>query len=164
MVKDVSIEITQKCINNCLHCSSCSTYVTSTMISYEKMKEIVDDLYVIGVERICLSGGEPFIHPQLLEIVGYISDKGIIVDIYSSGIIGSPQKPTPISNAMLKKLKVMGLHSIIFNMPAADETTYDYLTQSTNHFPVLIRSVERAPSSGLPVEIVYLKLYLLPSA
>lgn len=29
MIKDVSFEITKRCLNNCLHCSSCSTSMLS---------------------------------------------------------------------------------------------------------------------------------------
>ena len=141
MIKDVSIEIIQKCLNNCLHCSSCSTSKSTAILSKNDVAKVVDGLCTLGVQRICLSGGEPFLHPDVSEIIGYISQKGIIIDVYSCGILGNEDAPTALSLTYLKKLKSVGLKSIIFNMPSASEKTYDFITKTTGHFSLLIESV-----------------------
>ena len=75
MIKDISFEITQKCLNNCLHCSSCSDNYCNRQINYETICKTVDSMPGIGVKRVCLSGGEPFLHPDLEKVVAYIKNK-----------------------------------------------------------------------------------------
>lgn len=87
MIKDVSIEVTQKCVNRCIHCSSCSTEKCTMMLQLDTLRRVIQGLHRLKVERVCLSGGEPFLHPDIVEIVKQISDSNIIVDIYSCGIV-----------------------------------------------------------------------------
>lgn len=158
MIKDASIEIIQKCLNRCLHCSSCSTSKSTAILSKDIIKEVVDGLCTLGTQRICLSGGEPFLHPNVLEIIEYISKKGIIVDVYSCGILGNENSPTAISLALLKSLKTVGLRSIIFNLPSASEKTYNLITQTTDHFPLLMESIKNAVAANVIAEIHFVPM------
>lgn len=67
-MKHVSIEILRKCPNNCMHCSSDSgPKKDDFIIKYEEIKEVFDGLSEIGVEAVSISGGEPFLHQDLLK-------------------------------------------------------------------------------------------------
>ena len=130
MIKDVSIEITQKCVNRCIHCSSCSTEERTIMLQLDTLRRVIQGLRRLKVERVCLSGGEPFLHPDIVEIVKQISDSNIIVDIYSCGIIKDSGEAKPLSLALLSTMKKVGLRSLLFNLQSANENTYDTVTQS----------------------------------
>lgn len=160
MIKDVSIEIIQKCLNRCLHCSSCSTSKSTAMLSINVVKKVVEGLCALGVQRICLSGGEPFLHPEISEIIEFISQKGIIVDVYSCGIIGNEDDPTSLPLPLLKKLKSIGLRSIIFNMPSASGNTYNLITQTTGHFDLLIESITNTVAANVFAEIHFVPMSL----
>ena len=86
-LNEISIEITQQCPNHCIHCSSFSTWHTNMMMPWPKLREVIDDAVTLGAKTICLSGGEPFLHPNIIDIVKYIHEKGCSCFIYSSGII-----------------------------------------------------------------------------
>ena len=101
MIKDVSIEITQKCVNRCIHCSSCSTEECTMMLQLDTLRRVIQGLHRLKVERVCLSGGEPFLHPDIVEIVKQISDSNIIVDIYSCGIVKDAGEAKPLSLELL---------------------------------------------------------------
>lgn len=88
MLNDISLEILQKCLNNCLYCSSNSCHNSKTILRLDTIKRIVDDVVFLGAKRLCLSGGEPFLHPNIVEVIEYAAQKGLIVDVYSSGIVG----------------------------------------------------------------------------
>ena len=66
MIKDVSIELIQKCVNHCIHCSSCSTEESVAMLDIDTMRRVIRTLQGLKVERVCLSGGEPFQRPPCL--------------------------------------------------------------------------------------------------
>lgn len=158
MIKDVSIEITQKCLNHCIHCSSCSSEECTMMLQLDTLRRVIKGLQRLEVERVCLSGGEPFLHPDIIEIVKRISDCNIIVDIYSSGIIKDKEGPKPLSLELLTTIKKVGARSLIFNLQSANENTYDTITQSKGHFPLLCESISNAIKCGIRTEIHFVPM------
>lgn len=87
MVKDLCFEIIDKCANQCKFCSSNSCYEKNTIISFEDFKRVID--YFIsegGIGELSLSGGEPFLHPDLFKMVEYSKSFGIRTVIFTSGI------------------------------------------------------------------------------
>lgn len=158
MIKDVSIEIIQKCPNNCIHCSSCSTKNSSMMLPLDIIKHLIRGLSKLEVERICLSGGEPFLHPNLLEIVKQISEHHIIVDIYTCGVIFNADKSSSLPLETLTYMKQAGLRTLLFNFPSVHESTYDLITQSKGHFPLLLESIKNCVSAGIRAEIHFVPM------
>lgn len=86
MLKEISIEIIRKCPNNCLHCSSFSNKNCSEIIPYELFKKVVSGAKNLGLKTVCFSGGEPFLHPDIIEMIEYVYDIGLDSYVYSSGI------------------------------------------------------------------------------
>jgi MoaA/NifB/PqqE/SkfB family radical SAM enzyme len=85
-LEELSLEITQKCNNHCIFCYSESHRNCNNELSFDKIKEIIDDAVKLGVKRINLSGGEPFLHPNIYEIMNYIKSKTKAkLHIYTSG-------------------------------------------------------------------------------
>ena len=158
MIKDVSIELIQKCVNQCIHCSSCSTEGSVAMLDLDTMRRVIRTLQGPKVERVCLSGGEPFLHPDLSEIVRQIVGCGMTVDIYSCGIRKEAGTPEPLSVERLSLMKDAGLRSLLFNVQSVDEPTYDRITQSKGHFPLLRMSITNAIACGIRTEIHFVPM------
>ena len=75
MVKDLCFEIIESCPNNCKFCSSNSSQEKTTIITLEQFKRTV--MHFInqgGIEEISISGGEPFLHPDLFEMVKFCKE------------------------------------------------------------------------------------------
>lgn len=137
MLNDISLEILQKCLNNCLYCSSNSCHNSKTILRLDTIKRIVDDVVFLGAKRLCLSGGEPFLHPNIVEVIEYAAQKGLIVDVYSSGIVGERNLEKSISKEMLGKCKQSGLNRIMFNVQAADPEVYDTIMNTKGKYDLL---------------------------
>lgn len=158
MIKDVSIELIQKCVNRCIHCSSCSTEDSVAMLDLDTMCRVIRTLERLKVERVCLSGGEPFLHPDLPTIVRQIAGCGMTVDIYSCGIRKETGTPEPLSIEQLSLMKDAGLRSLLFNVQSVDEPTYDRITQSKGHFSLLRKSITNAIACGIRTEIHFVPM------
>lgn len=159
MVQDVSIEIIKKCPNKCIYCSTISDIDSKILLTYEKVKEIVDDLEKTGIERICLSGGEPFLHLNIIDIVKYICAKNIRVDIYSSGIVcDESQQNSSLDKKLLQQLYDFGLKRIMFNMQALDEDVYDEIMNTKGNFKFLLQSIKSAQEVGIETEIHFVPM------
>lgn len=66
MLKDLCFEVIQTCPNKCKFCSSNSSKEKKTIITLETFKRVVNYFINHGrIEEISISGGEPFLHPDL---------------------------------------------------------------------------------------------------
>lgn len=160
MIKDISFEITQKCLNNCLHCSSCSNKQCEQQIDFETICKTVDDMPKLGVQRVCLSGGEPFLHEDLENIVSHIKNLGMEVNIYSSGIVETNGDITSISLQKFQTLKRLGLSKVMFNVQSSKEKTYDKITGTEGRFSKLKESIHNAVNAEIYTEIHFVPMKL----
>lgn len=97
MLKDLCFEVIQTCPNKCKFCSSNSSQNKQTIITLEQFKRTV--MYFInqgGIEELSISGGEPFLHPDLFEMVEFCKNKGIRTVIFTSGIKRATETPSEI--------------------------------------------------------------------
>lgn len=158
MLNDVSLEIIQKCLNNCVHCSSNSCCNSKTILELSLIETVIDDIVHMGAVRLCLSGGEPFLHPDIVDIVQYAVSNGLKVDIYSSGIVGESGNEHPIGKDILYKCKKIGLNRIMFNLQAAQSEIYDAIMQTENNFEKVIESIKRTQECGIQTEIHFVPM------
>lgn len=158
MIEDVSFEILSKCSNNCVHCSSCSTFHSQDIFSLQKIQQIVSELSKLCVKRICLSGGEPFLHPDLLDIVKDIASRGIICDIYTAGVLRSGNEYSSIPKDIFSQLKSAGLHRLMFNMQAITEKNYNMIMGTMGCQKHLIESIDNAVACGIETEIHFVPM------
>ena len=86
MLSEISIEILQRCPNRCIYCSSHSNPQATHIIPFEIIKNVIDDAKSLGCKTVCLSGGEPFLHPHILDIISYIAKQQLTCYVYTSGI------------------------------------------------------------------------------
>jgi len=126
--------------------------------SYDKILDIVDQLVKLPVKRICLSGGEPFLRPDLPDIVEAITKNGISCDIYSSGAIKDASGVSAIPEDVLIKLKENRLNRIMFNMQAYDEAKYDFITGTKGQQPYLFTSIRNAVKNDVDTEIHFVPM------
>ena len=110
MVKDLCFEIIEKCPNNCRFCSSNSNIHKQKIISYTDFKRVID--YFVqqgGIEELSLSGGEPFLHPNIKEMICYAKSLGIRTVVFTSGIKRnqgiSPEQIEQLQNEQEQKIK-----------------------------------------------------------
>mgnify|MGYP003294012329 FL=1 len=102
MVKDLCFEVIQTCPNNCRFCSSCAGMDKDTMISYDTFIRTINHFMKIGgIEEISFSGGEPFLHPNLFDMIKYCKDLGIRVVLFTSGVRRNRQ----LTSEQMKELK-----------------------------------------------------------
>lgn len=160
MDKTVSIEIIKKCPNNCLHCSSSSTWESTDIMPFSLVKTVIDGLDELGVSSISLSGGEPFIHPELFQIVEHIANHDISVNIYSCGIIQEKGKFKEINTADFIVLKNIGLSRIMFNLQACNDFSYNLICGDNNYFKYVLQSIRNAVEVKIPTEVHFVPMKL----
>ena len=148
-MKQISIEIIHKCPNRCLHCSSNSDINCTLKIETAEVKKIIDSASKLNTEVLSISGGEPFLHDGLLEIVHYAKSKGIKVYIYTSGIIlNIAGRVDSIQQEILQQLYSVAVDKIIFDLPAINEAIYDKFMGTSGYQKFVFESINKAQNIG----------------
>lgn len=160
MLREVSIEIIRKCQNHCVHCSSESDKNCLEKLPLQKFKEVVFDAARLGAETICLSGGEPFLHKDIYEMIKFIHDLGLSCFIYTSGIMSdSAGNNISISKDFLSCI-AKEKTKLIFNIEAASEETYNRIMGTRQCFGVMQESIQNAVSLGFLTEAHFVPMKL----
>jgi len=82
----VQIDLTNNCNNDCIGCwcnsplleeKKINPEVKNQALPYERVISLIDEFYKMGVSHIYYAGGgEPFMHPQIMDILRYTKKRG----------------------------------------------------------------------------------------
>ena len=148
---EVTIEVTQRCPNKCIYCSSLSSLEKNQILDLDTIYSVVDDAAELGAKQINLSGGEPLLRPDIVEIADYIHSKGLNTRLYSSGIYyDGTYRSLPID--LITSLSGR-IDYLIFNYETLQPDLYGQImgTAPGNLF-LLEESIQRSIRAGIPVE------------
>lgn len=160
MLKEISIEIIRRCPNNCLHCSSNSGRDCEDIIHINKFMNVVNDAMELGLQTVCFSGGEPFLHPDILNMIDYVHKKGLHSYIYTSGIIVDDNgNRITLPEKMLFEISGK-VTKLIFNIEASNPCTYNLIMGTTNCFDLMKQSVINAVKCGIITEAHFVPMKL----
>ena len=152
MLSEISIEILQRCPNRCIYCSSHSNPQATHLIPFEIIKNVIDDAKSLGCKTVCLSGGEPFLHPQILDIISYIAKQQLTCYVYTSGIYMKDEVYSSLPNEYIEAIRGM-VDKVIFNVEADSSALYDQIMGTdVGGFDMMKKSINDCVSSGLVVE------------
>ena len=78
-----------ECPNNCKFCSSNSNCNKTQIIEFDTFKKVID--YFIstgGIGELSISGGEPFLHPDIFKMIEYLKNRKLGEDVIKEFEIG----------------------------------------------------------------------------
>ena len=92
-IPSVMFELTYNCSEKCIHCYNSGASRNDCEISLRNRKEmtlddykrVIDELYDMGLYKVCLTGGDPFSKPHIWDIIDYIYNKDIAFEIFTNG-------------------------------------------------------------------------------
>ena len=85
MLKEVKIELTNRCARNCKHCSSSATNSSNNIkeLDFEDVKKIIYEAKDMNVGTIVFTGGEPLMYERLPELIELTSKLGMNSTLYT---------------------------------------------------------------------------------
>ena len=81
---ELVIEITDRCNNNCIHCSSDSSRSKSAFLPVPVIERTIDE---IKPAAVILSGGEPFLHPEIEAVIDIAKKAGARLAVNTCGVV-----------------------------------------------------------------------------
>ncbi len=135
------VEINGLC-NAC--CGFCLSYSSKSMISLSSMKRLAVEFKKYGVQSVEISGGEPTLNPDYIEIIAMLNDIGIRPTLTTNAI--------DLTKSDLDRLKSY-LRWITISLHSSDPTIHNQLMQRDTAFENVKRILNYCEVIGLDVQI-----------
>ncbi len=119
----VLLELTHKCPLECTYCYNQLDFAnTKDGMSKEDWFKVLDETRALGAVQLGISGGEPLLNKDIVEIVRYANDLKFYTNLITSGVGGE--------KGVLKKLKEAGLKTVQLGIQSHDENTMTLITNN----------------------------------
>lgn len=135
----VTFDITSRCNLNCTHCCANAGIFNQDILSTEQIKSIIDKIIEYEPESIVLTGGEPMIREDFLDILEYTKNN-------YQGIIIVATNGTMINNTNVDKL-IACATQIDISLDGVDEETCS-LIRGKGVFNRVINNIKLLKSKG----------------
>ncbi|MEA4853250.1 MAG: radical SAM protein [Christensenella sp.] len=135
--------ITGKCNYRCKHCYMSAPEAKLGELPHETVMDIAKQIADCGIAEVSLTGGEPLVRADFLEIVDALISRGVrISQIYSNGKL--------VTEKLLQELKKRGI-APEFNMSYdGDEGWHDWLRGMPDAGKTVLRAFDLCYEMGFP--------------
>ncbi|MCK4260247.1 MAG: radical SAM protein [Halanaerobiales bacterium] len=146
-ITDVDLVITQKCNFKCKHCFMSSSPETGNKdkLDTTKWKEIIDSLCKLGLSEAKVTGGEPFVHSEIFEILEHLDSKNVGILILSNGFLLNQKIVEKLSN--LKKVFIQ------ISIDGISDKSYDALRNTTHVLGKIKENIILLRKHNIPIII-----------
>lgn len=146
-VRRLRISITEKCNLSCIYCHKEGVPSSIDGLTVEQIRILVETLSELGISKIKITGGEPLVRKDVVEIVGKISHvKGIEeVSLTTNGVL---------LETYAYRLAEAGLKRVNVSLPSLIPERYQFITGSKYEPSTVVAGIESARNAGLkPIKI-----------
>ncbi len=153
-IAKATIEITNRCGLSCIHCSSSANRNSDDFLNLEIYKKIVKDLSKMGISELDVSGGEPLLHPDIINILKFSSNLNFqTFYLYTCGIIQKNGKLRPIPWKIIKELKKIPKLMLRLSFHSCFSHEFEEITAQPGSFEMFQKSILRLRKSKISFEI-----------
>ena len=135
-LKYLFFELTDACNLSCLHCGSNACPQNHTYLPVHLVKTVlsqVAEAFSPSSIMICLSGGEPLLHPSLFEIIKYAKKCGFSCGMTTNG--------TLIDQTISQKMIDSGIDSVTFSVDGLEDT-HDWFRNKSGSFRKTMEGIQ----------------------
>lgn len=144
--KRINIDVSYKCNNNCIFCYN---LVHNGILPFYRIRDYLNNNSKNHKLAVTISGGEPTLHPDFLQIIAYADKISKSVSILTNGRRFSNRE------FALNTVKT-GRHQYIIPLHAANAEVHDDITRSSGSFRETVAGIKnicRLKNGGYPMTI-----------
>jgi len=115
------------------------------LLTFEEIERLISILASMGVTKVRLTGGEPFVRNDLMQLINRISDIPGIQELHltTNGVLTAPHIP---------ELKKLGISSVNLSLDTLDKERFHSITRRDEFAPV-INTLNVLLEHKIPVKI-----------
>ncbi|MCX2740955.1 GTP 3',8-cyclase MoaA [Pontibacter anaerobius] len=142
------LAVTDRCNLRCFYCmpeEGLDWLSRSELMTYEEMLHISSVLLKMGIDKIRITGGEPFVRKDFMSFLARLSKlQGLQqLALTTNGVLTAPFVP---------ELKKIGLHSVNLSLDTLDQNRFFAITRR-DELPNVLNTLEAVLQHGLEVKI-----------
>lgn len=139
------VEITNQCNLRCRHCYNESESQSTSVMTLDHYKTVIDKLLDLGVSRIQLIGGEPFFdRNRLKDMLDYTIGKFSFIEIFTNGTLIDP--------SWMEYLSANNIH-IALSVYSYQENMHDQVTGHVGSFFKTTNTIAALKSHCIPYRV-----------
>lgn len=142
----IELAVDFACNGKCIYCSATKMFdlkKEQNRLTIEEFKKIGKDLDRFGTIGVVITGGEPFLRPDLQKIVKALNPKNKIITIVTNALVVNEKK--------LREVFAAGANSIEFSLDSHIEKENDKSRNFKGHFKKVMEAIKLAKKVGLNV-------------
>lgn len=142
------LAVTDRCNLRCFYCmphEGIDFLPKTHLLSFEEMLRLISLLADMGVSKVRITGGEPFVRKELMDFLWKISDiKGIQkINLTTNGVLTAPYIP---------ELKKLGISSINLSLDSLDRKRFFEMTRR-DELPNVLKTFDAILENDIPLKI-----------
>ncbi|PKM80978.1 MAG: putative heme d1 biosynthesis radical SAM protein NirJ2 [Firmicutes bacterium HGW-Firmicutes-14] len=141
----VSWNTTNQCNMYCDHCYRDAGAKAEEELNTEEGKALLDEIKKAGFKIMIFSGGEPFMRPDILELVEYSKKLGLITVFGTNGTLITPE--------IAGKLKEIGVDGVGISLDSLDREKHDTLRRLEGAWDGAVQGMKNCREAGVPFQI-----------
>lgn len=143
------IDLTYRCNNSCRHCWIRTSANAQEELSLDEITGIVDQARQMGCRRWSISGGEPMLRVDFVEILEYIIKMSVSYSINTNGSLITPKIAELMSGRSTNVVAIYG----------ATAEVHDHITQNPGSFEATMRGFAylKEAGAGFLVQLIPMK-------
>ena len=150
-ITDLRVSVTDRCNYRCVYCRTGTGGAQFPELPIAHYLRLIRVFVALGVEKVRLTGGEPLLRANLLDLVRDLS--------HLRTISGGPIDIALTTNghllaALAQPLKDAGLNRVTVSMDAVDPATFTRITRVPGSYEKVLAGIRAAQAAGLaPVKV-----------
>ena len=85
--RTIHFDITTKCNSKCIYCLASDRMEKNFELSTKQIIDIINQMPNLGTWLLCLSGGEPFLRPDIFKILDHVEKLQLLTQVYTNGLL-----------------------------------------------------------------------------
>ncbi|HID09552.1 TPA: radical SAM protein, partial [Candidatus Micrarchaeota archaeon] len=139
--------VTRRCNLRCAHCYLDAGAGHGGELGTEEALDVVDQISEVGSPLLIVSGGEPFVRSDIMEILEYACSKGLRVAISTNG--------TLISRGVARRLAELGVVYVGVSLDSPRPDWHDSFRGVEGSFRAALEGIKNCQEAGLHTGIRY---------
>jgi molybdenum cofactor biosynthesis protein A len=142
------LAVTDRCNLRCFYCmpeEGIDWLSRKEIMTYEEMLRICSLLIKMGIEKIRITGGEPFVRKDIMQFLTALSKINGLqqLTITTNGVLTAPLVP---------ELKKLGIHSINLSLDTLDRNRFFAITHR-DELPKVLQTLEQLLQHNIDVKL-----------
>lgn len=141
---NIDLQLTNKCNFNCIYCSANSGKNAQNELNINEIKNFIDTCKAMNVKSITLTGGEPLLKKNFLEIIYYLRQNNFEINMFTNGSLITEELAI-----ILYENKV----ALCLKLDTLNKDTYNFLTGTDDVFDSVFNKIQLLKEVGYTYDL-----------